>query len=396
MTAEAVLIAALSGRALASAARRAGFLPLVVDAFGDADTHEIAAASRCLGDAVHAGFRAKPLIATLTSLSAEAPTTPVGLVLGSGFEDTPRLISTLSKRSRLLGSGANAIKRAKDPHEFFALLDRLGIAHPETRLSPPDNPAAWLSKRIGGSGGAHVIPCTQVRSTRGRYFQRRLTGAPVSLLALAHEDGVAIAGFSRQWTIGSGPRPFRYGGAAAPISLDRAVETRMVEAATSLCRELNLIGLVSFDFILAEATPYLLEVNPRPGATLDVLDPPGRALLRAHIEAARGSSVTLMPAGEPRAAAILYADAGPLRVGDVAWPVWSADRPAAGTTIPRHRPIATVFASGSTADEARNICSRRLDELTEMLYGRAQHREPNHANANRPISERLGVRRPYR
>lgn len=396
MTAEAVLIAALSGRALASAARRAGFLPLVVDAFADADTQEIAAASRCLGDALHAGFRAKPLIAALNAVAAQAPSAPVGLVLGSGFEDTPRLVSTLSKRFRLLGSPANAIKRAKDPREFFALLDRLGIPHPETRLNLPGDRADWLSKRIGASGGAHVIPCTQMRSARGRYFQRRLTGEPVSLLALAQKGDVVVAGFSRQWTVGSGPRPYRYGGAAAPVSLGPDIETRMIDAARDLCAELGLIGLVSFDFILADATPYLLEVNPRPGATLDVLDPPGRAVLRAHVEAARGCAVSLKPAGEPRASTILYADKGPLRVGDVAWPDWSADRPAAGTTIPRHRPIATVFASGPTADEARNICSRRLDELTEMLYGRAQHREPNYAETHRPFSERLGGRRPYR
>ena len=33
-----VLIAGFSGRALAQSARRAGFRPLVVDCFGDADT----------------------------------------------------------------------------------------------------------------------------------------------------------------------------------------------------------------------------------------------------------------------------------------------------------------------------------------------------------------------
>lgn len=396
MTAKAVLIAALSGRALASAARRAGFLPFVVDAFGDADTREIAAGSRCLDDAVHAGFRAKPLIAALEALSAEAPDAPVGLVLGSGFEDTPKLVATLARHFRLLGNDARALQRAKHPQPFFALLDRLAVPHPETRLTAPSDPTGWLSKRIGGSGGAHVVACALARSARGRYFQRELTGEPVSILVVAKRDGIAVAGFSRQWTAGTGPRHFRYGGASAPVALGGEVEAHMVYAAESICRELGLIGLVSFDFILKDATPYLLEVNPRPGATLDVLDSPERALFRAHVEAALGNDVRLAPAREHRAAAILYADAGPLIVEAVAWPAWSADRPRPGTRIPRYRPIATVFASGSTADEARSICGRRLDELAQMLYGRAQHRELNHAEANRPVSERLGGRRPYR
>ena len=397
MTAEAVLIAALSGRALASAARRAGYLPFVVDAFGDSDTQEIAAGSACLGEAVHAGFRAKSLIAALKTLAAEAPGPPVGLVLGSGFEDTPRLVATLAKQFRLLGNDADAIARAKDPKDFFGLLDRLGVTHPETTLSPPGSPEGWLSKRIGGSGGAHILPCARVTKARGRYYQRRLTGDPVSVLALAEGNEVRIAGVSRQWTTGTGPRPFRYGGAAGPVALGPDIEAHMVNAAHSVSRALGLVGLVSFDFlVVGTVLPYLLEVNPRPGATLDVLDGPRRALFRAHVAASVGNATAILPSSEQRAAAILYADAGPLSIGAVTWPSWTADRPTPGTRIPRYRPIATVLAAGSTADEARSICERRLDELSEMLYGRAQHREPNHAKPDRPISERFGERRPYR
>ena len=157
MTQETVLIAALSGRALAAAARRAGFTPLVVDAFGDLDMRESAGAFRCLGAAAHQGFRASSLLAALTELERGAERAPIGLVLGSGFEDTPRLIASLAKRFTLLGNGAEAIAKAKQPEAFFSLLDRLGIAHPETRLDTPEAPEGWLSKRIGGSGGAHVV-----------------------------------------------------------------------------------------------------------------------------------------------------------------------------------------------------------------------------------------------
>jgi predicted ATP-grasp superfamily ATP-dependent carboligase len=157
LTQETVLIAALSGRALASAARRAGFTPLVVDAFGDMDMRASAGAYRCLGAAAHQGFRASSLLPALTELERGAERAPIGLVLGSGFEDTPRLIASLAKRFTLLGNDAEAIAKSKRPEAFFSLLDRLGIAHPETRLDTPEAPEGWLSKRIGGSGGAHVL-----------------------------------------------------------------------------------------------------------------------------------------------------------------------------------------------------------------------------------------------
>ena len=139
LTTHTVLIAALSGRGLAASARRAGYLPLVADAFGDSDTAELAAAACCVTDAARIGFRAKPVFAALAALEAAAPSPPIGLVLGSGFEDRPKLIAALSRRYRLIGNGAETIARAKNPAGFFALLDTLGIAHPATQLAPPSD-----------------------------------------------------------------------------------------------------------------------------------------------------------------------------------------------------------------------------------------------------------------
>ena len=390
MTQQTVLIAGLSGRALAQSARRAGFAPLVVDAFGDADTSDTAAASRCIPEATRQGFRAGPLLAALEALAATTASAPVGLVLGSGFEDTPKLVETLARRYRLLGSGGEQIARAKDPASFFALLDTLAVAHPETRLDPPASTTGWLSKRVGGSGGAHILTCEQAKTRRGRYFQRRLEGDAVSVLVIARRDGTQIAGFSRQWCVGAEPRPYRYGGAVGPIRLDAPAEAAMIDAAQRVCRALGLIGLVSFDFLLSGGVPHLLEVNPRPGATLDVFDDAEGALFRAHLAACAGQPSPLPAAHGCRAAAILYAGREAITPGAVAWPPWTADRPRPGTRIPPYRPIATVLANDATAEGAERNCHRRLDELAEMLYARTADREPKNAKIHRSRSERLG------
>ena len=132
MTGETVLIAAFSGRALAQSARRAGYVPLVVDAFGDLDTRAAAEHYAQIPNAVRIGFRAKPLFAALDALVARSGTPPIGIVLGSGFEDRPKLIQTLDPRYRLLGTNAETVAEVKDPRSLFPLLKQLGIAHPET------------------------------------------------------------------------------------------------------------------------------------------------------------------------------------------------------------------------------------------------------------------------
>lgn len=393
MTTATVLIAALSGRGLAASARRAGYLPLVADAFGDSDTSSLAVHVRCVDDAVRIGFRTKPVFAALAALEAAAPSPPVGLVLGSGFEDRPRLIAALAHRYKLLGNDARTIAAAKSPTTLPPLLDRVGIRHPDTQLLRPADTSGWLSKRIGGSGGTHIVAAAEAEPSTRRYFQRRLDGEPVSALALGTREGAILVGISRQWTVGTGPRPYRYGGAVGPVELPVAATRSIHDAVQGVSTALRLVGLVAFDFLLVDGTPWLLEVNPRPSATLDVFDDEAGSLFSAHLAACAGETPPLPAAEGARAAAILYADPAPLAVGGVLWPEWAADRPTPGARIPRHRPIATVLAQGATPDHALHSCRERLDELGEMLYAQAPNRErTDDAEVHRPGPERFGAR----
>ncbi|MDH4981102.1 ATP-grasp domain-containing protein [Hyphomicrobium sp. D-2] len=379
-----VLIAALSGRGLCASARRAGYLPYVADAFSDRDTRAMAAQALRIADAMRLGIRAKPLFHTLDALIDAAPkpaagAPPIGLLLGSGFEDRPKLVAALAQRYRMLGNSADAIRACNDPVALTALLDARGIPHPETRKLPPENLDGWLAKRIGGSGGTHISPKPTRAPAPRRYYQQRLNGEAVSTLALAANGAARIVGFSRQWFAGTGPRPFRYGGAVGPVDLAPAAQDAMAFATHEVCNALQLSGLVSFDFLLCGAVPYLLEVNPRPGATLDVFDDEHGTLFHAHMAACSGENLAgiALPALErAKASAILYADRDRLTIPRAfQWPQWAADIPDPASRIPRYRPIATVYADASTTDEALQRCRERLEELGSMLYAQAQNRE---------------------
>ncbi len=372
MTAQSVLIAAYSGRALAGSARRAGYVPLVVDAYGDTDTCRIAGGVRVLPDALHHGFRTNLLLQACSELVAASDSAPIGIVLGAGFEDRPAQIDDVAQVYPLLGCSAETVRRCNRPANFFDLLRQLGISHPETSLTPPAHGGGWLSKLVGGSGGTHIARCKpQPTAMPDRYFQREVAGRPLSALAITSDSGVAFA-FSHQWASPAPRRPYRYGGAVGNVEIAPELEARLVDVMLSLCERLDLVGLVSFDFIVHDEDVLLVDVNPRPGATLDVLDDAHGTLFKAHLAVVRGEDpVDILKHGwspSTVAAAYLYADRGTLQVPEVSWPDWSADRPAAGATIAHHDPLATVFAEGVTPDAAETLCLERIAALEEMLY----------------------------
>src|ERR1700730_16650769 len=97
-----VLIAAASGRALAASARRAGYLPLVVDFFGDQDTLAAAGAHVRVDPGNGRGMDADALLAACETLVTARD--PCGAVYGTGFEDRPDLLARIAQRWPLVGN----------------------------------------------------------------------------------------------------------------------------------------------------------------------------------------------------------------------------------------------------------------------------------------------------
>ncbi|MFT3730615.1 MAG: ATP-grasp domain-containing protein [Hyphomicrobium sp.] len=378
MSGETVLIAAFSGRSLAQSARRAGYRPFVADAFGDIDTKEAADDIRVIDGAMQTGFHTKQIVAALEDLSRASGSAPIGLVLGSGFEDKPRLVGALAARFRLLCSGAETIATCKDPKKFFGMLGKLGVRHPETQIERPSSPEDWISKRVGGSGGRHIRDCSgPSHSKPRRYFQQRLSGDRYSvggLIDIPTSDGGRSDSYfaTKQWTSPSLKHPYRFGGCVSQPVCDPNLLRDLVNIASRVGDELSLKGMASFDFIVSDGVPYLLEVNPRPGASADVLDDPTGNFFRAQMAAWANGEYWPGERTAPKAMAILHADRGPVILGNTPWPEWSADRGASGTVVPEGAPLASVFAEAATADAAEALARSRLAELEDLIYGHAK------------------------
>jgi predicted ATP-grasp superfamily ATP-dependent carboligase len=360
-----LLIAAASGRALAASARRAGYVPLVADFFADEDTRHIAHACRKLDD-LKRGFGWKTLGPALEALSEAAPSPPLGVVCGAGFEDRTHLLAKIAERWPLLGNGPSAVGRVKDPELFFAELSRLGIPHPRTVTGPSAAGDGWLAKRQGGAGGSHVLPTLARRKAKGRvYFQERIKGRPVSALFAAAGDRACVLGFSEQWAAPTKHSKWRYGGAAQPAELSAALRAHLTRSTEQVAATFELKGLGSADFLVDGEEAYLLEINPRPGATLDIFDSEADPLLRIHLAAVLERRLPGGPLGLPEAsaAAIVYATE-PMTVSQtMVWPEWTADRPICGDCIDRNRPICTVSARARTKVEAKQLVNDRISTI---------------------------------
>lgn len=194
-----------------------------------------------------------------------------------------RLAARVERQGRtLLGSSADAIRRASDKTCLPHLLAPLGVRHPETHALARDENPARIADRIdyplvvkpargAGSHGLRLVrrardlaPAVDVarQSTdSGRILlQQYVRGAAASVSLLA--DGRrAVALTLNAQAIGSSP-PFSYRGGETPF--DHPLASRAIAAALDTCRALpGLRGFVGVDLVLTESDVVAIEVNPR-------------------------------------------------------------------------------------------------------------------------------------
>ncbi len=359
-----MLVAGVTGRALAASAARGGHPVVILDYFADRDTCAIASACRSVVSPHGLRFDRRRLLAAAAKLAP--PGHSAGLVYGSGFEGRIALLSRLALGRRLFGNAPEIVAAIRDPARFFPLLDRLGIHHPEVRYSAPADPRGWVVKQPGGSGGAHVRPAEhpRVRGGAGTYFQRVMPGRPSSALFLADGRRTLIVGFNEQWhSPARAGLPYLYGGAIGQAPLPPDVEADLRIRLDALVSATGLVGLNGIDFLLHEESWSVLEVNPRPTATMELYDPDyDRGLFDAHLRACDGelpASVALARAA--RASSIVHATV-PWQARDgFGFPPWCHDIPQPGTRFAPGDPVCSVLAEGvDSAGALARVRERQL------------------------------------
>ncbi len=364
-----MLIAATSGRALAQSASRAGYLPLTVDFFCDLDTQE-AGETELVEGSFAEGFSGDSVVRALNNVTAASVREPIGLVYGSGFENCPDTLQELGRNWQILGNSPDVVKALKDPLAFATLCHSLAIPHPAVQLQRPDDIKDWLRKARGGTGGAHVADASHEPQAGNYYYQRHVAGIAVSALFLADGELAQVVGFSRQWASPIHDEPFRYGGAIRPADLSQSIMERLAAACHRLTAATGLRGLNSADFLVEGSDFHLLEINPRPGATLDIFDDSEGWLFSAHIAACQGALPASPVAFDGyRAATVVYAESDIDRIPVLDWPAWTMDRQIAGSRVEAGWPLCTVMAMAEDGAATLVLLAEREKEMKRRLGG---------------------------
>jgi predicted ATP-grasp superfamily ATP-dependent carboligase len=367
-----LVVAAISARTLAESAAQAGWRVVALDLFGDLDTRLASARWAQIGDPATLVIDAQRLRTALEEAAREPGV--IGWVAGSGFEAMPSLLDAGPASLPRLGMASDAVRALRDPRHFFATLDRLNLPHPAIALDAPADATGWLVKRSGGTGGWHIRDAAHASHLHpDSYFQRTQDGAPMSALFLADGISARLVALNHLTVRALGSHPHVYRGAIGPIA-DAALQSHVDAALAQLVPAFALRGLASLDFIAANGVPFVLEINPRPSASMALHANawPG-GLMRAHVEAVQGR-LPETPAVHPPGLCgteILFARRAGHVSDSLAAQLAAAtdchDLPAAGTQFAQADPVCSVSAQCATLAAVQQALADRLGEIATQL-----------------------------
>jgi predicted ATP-grasp superfamily ATP-dependent carboligase len=371
-------IVGASTRSAAASAVRAGFQPLAADLFADADLRAIATATRI-----------SPYPEGLLDwLRAVEP--PAWMYTGA-LENHPELVDQMAWIAPLWGNSGDVLSRVRSPWELSRVLSEAGLHFPEIRASADGLPydGSWLVKTYRGASGSGVRPLEiplPFREGSTAVYQKRITGTPCAAVFIAMDNTSVLLGVTRQlvgepWLRAHG---FQYAGSIGLLPISDATRAAIERTGEILTRQFELSGIFGVDFLLDGDEPWIIEVNPRYTASVEICErATGENAIALHAVDWSGSySDTVKPSTGTVALshgkAILFAKRNVVMSNEFAeralskairgpWPDL-ADVSPAGTLIEAGRPILTFFAQGRTIDEVEHALRRRVVELEKQIY----------------------------
>lgn len=374
----ALLVVGGSARAWASSVRRTGLGVHAADLFADRDLLAIAAAVAIQSEDYPLG------------LAAAAATFPPGPWCYTGaLENHPALVDEIATTRFLAGNGGEVLRHVRSHRHLAAALSREGIGFPRTLDDPSGLPTdgTWLRKPRAGAGGQGITvwsgPVAGARAPgRGEVvWQERIPGLAVAGVFVVSDGAARLVGASRQW-IGDAAwhaTGHAYCGSVDvdPGTLPDRLRDDWARIGSVLADAFGVRGVVGVDAIVAPSGRLVvIEVNPRPTASMELIDRRTGFPLAAEHLAAFGIATApppSSPAGGRWTKGILRAPV-PItvdeRLGDrldrlsEAWSRvdgWTAiaDLPRAGSVVPAGAPFLTLFAVADTGRESCTLLDRR-------------------------------------
>jgi len=310
-----LLIIGLDTAALACSAKNTGHEVYCVDYFGDSDLKKTCAFSlsvidkrnsECSGK-IHRDFNPKGILVLVKRLIEKHKVD--GILLASGLEDHPQVLSALSEWVPIIGNDYKTIEKVRNKENFFNELKRIRVRCPETRVVTNLEEAQRNSRDIGypvvikpfkGFGGFGIQKITNPKKLEASFrhispekkflIQKYIKGIAASASVISTKERARTLTVNEQLlgdhSLGQ-VEPFGYCGNIVPLSSSRSVMDGCVEVSEKVVTNFNLVGSNGVDLVITEeGKPYVIEVNPRFQGTLECVE---RVLhinvVQAHIDA---------------------------------------------------------------------------------------------------------------
>ncbi|MEZ6140476.1 MAG: ATP-grasp domain-containing protein [Zavarzinella sp.] len=353
-----LVIVGASIRAAVQSARNAGIQAIGADLFTDADCLAMNAGI------VRLGFSDYPhgFLAILRGY--------VGIpwLYSGGLENYADLIADACITNQLLG--CQHPEQFRDPFLLQQQLLPYNVSFPEMSHSfPASGGENWLFKKYHSSGGLGIVSANSSHGESG-YYQKLLTGQVRSAAFLASKVMVNLLGVFQLYHQQTPDLPFLYAGNIGPVALS-SIESDFLDIIRQFIVEKSgLRGLFGVDYVIHEQQCYLLEVNPRYTASMELWDAwSGKSAVGYHVQACLGKHV-VPPSAKGNeslfAKKIIYAIT-PLKVTrqmqqslpwwidrkeDHAGQIHLADIPQVGTVIEPGQPVCSVLFQAKDEAEA--------------------------------------------
>jgi predicted ATP-grasp superfamily ATP-dependent carboligase len=392
-------IVGASARAAAGSALRAGLVPWTADLFADTDLRAM------VPGAVRCPANRYPRV--LLDILRDGPPGP--WMYTGGLENHPNLVRQMAEVRPLWGNGPNALVACRSPFTVGSLLRESGLPVPEVRAAGAELPeyCRWLRKPLAGSAG-HGIAFAATRENgvgshfrggndsrpffHGHYYQQFVPGASMSAVYVRARGVVRLLGITEQ-LIGEewlNAPPFRYAGNVGPVRPSAELRNDLQRVGEVLGERCELLGLYGVDFVFHDGRPWVVEVNPRYPASVEVLElTTGEPAITLHrmafdLDAEPGPHTAsqllvagkavlyapqriVMPSYDPR----VYSESLGARVRAARHlaPIHFADIPAPGEVIERDWPVLTIFAEAENRDRCLAQLRDRAERVRRLLFG---------------------------
>jgi uncharacterized protein len=216
----------------------------------------------------------------------------VGVLWAGGIENNFELVYTVEQNplARNLGCSSESIRKARDPHAVATALEQAGIPVLEVGSCVPlATNSKWIAKPLQSGGGMYARLMTDPSESLDpaqQYLQRFAEGFVYGATFIGTGKSANLIGCCRQLPSTHPTAPFRYEGSIGPLSISETLARQVRNIGECVAKQFGLRGWFGIDFVFESEQVWLLEINPRFTASMELVNGRScRSLFQLHLAA---------------------------------------------------------------------------------------------------------------